>query len=188
MSELAGFDFNVKASAVKSLVNTSNPADGTHIYAIRFCGPDLSIGNDPVLGVSIVYQKMGTVELVDSSKPDAAVGSMFKENFTGHEMAMKVFKLRMEQIFGPEIIQQLEVEDRPLADLIPQLDALRNTEWYVQLVTKIVVSPNKKDPKKPGWDNVRIQDLTLVSLDSVEVPDTFEYLEYEPSLPEAEEE
>lgn len=183
MADVVDFDFDTKLSEVADLISFSNPADGTHLYRLVFCGKDLSRGDDPVMGVSFVYQKVGTVELVNPDAIDAPVGSIWMENFTGHEKAKKVFRLRVTQIFGKDNVEQAEKEDKNLGYFVAALEELIKEGLYLQMVTKITTSKSKKD-KNVTYENVRIQDLQAIESEYAQWPDGVEVFQYEPTLPE----
>ena len=179
------FDFDVPVGDVADLISYLNPADGTHVYTIRYAGPDMTRGDDPKKCMSIVYQKLGTVELSNPEDVDSPVGSVIKEPFTGNKTGYEVLKLRLSQIYGKEQMAKAATEKKTFKDLLLQLNNVGKNEFYVQLVTKIMSTVSKKD-KKTVYDNVRILDLQLVPKDDVDIPEGFEFLEYEPAVEEME--
>jgi len=174
--DMLDFDFDTPISEVADLVAYSNPANGTHIYGLVFCGMDMSRGDDPKVGVSFVYQKLGTVELAKEDDVDAPFGSIIKENFTGNKTAKEIVKLRLTQIFGKEAIEKTTAEGGSFRPFIEELNKLRTSQFYLQLVTKVV--------ERKGYENLRILDVQVVSKDSVKLPEGFEFFDYQPTLPE----
>lgn len=185
MSELVDFDFDTPISDVADLVSYLNPANGTHVYAIRYAGPDMTRGDEPKRCMSLVYQKLGTLELVNPDDVDSPIGSIIKEPFTGNKTGYEILKLRLTQIFGKDQMMAAASAGKTFKDMLKQLNEVGKNEFYVQIVTKIVEATSKKD-KKTVYENLRILDLQLIPTSDVTIPEGFEFVEYEPAVEEME--
>ena len=164
------FDLDADASEVADLVSYSNPADGVHIYGVVFMGLDVS-GQDEKASrcMTIVYQKVGTVELANEDDMDSAPASLFSERFLGGDMGKQLLKLRLGQILQEEITGSF----RPYVE---RVNASKMSDIYLKLTTKI------HKTKKDGitYENVRILDCEPIEADPSMLPDGFEMYEYTP--------
>ena len=166
------FDLDLDSDEVADLVGYSNPADGTHIYGLIFCGMDKQ-GDRTV--VKFVYQKINTMEKTNEGDLDAAIGSIFQESFSGNDIGQKLLKLRLSQIFG---------EDWKGGKFRPYIEALGEqlmSNFHLKLTTKLESSVGKKGTKNEGrkFENVRIKLCEPVGC--VELPEKWEQYKYEPA-------
>jgi hypothetical protein len=180
------FDFDIDPSDVRDLVAMSDPADGTHIYAVIYCGPDQAWGPKYPLGLSFVYQKLATVELVNPDATDSAIGSLIRENFTGNQIAMEIAKQRFVQMYGKEGYEKAVAEGKKFPHMAKEINGVsgKNSVFYLQIVTKVTTKADKKD-KKIMRSNLRIMDIQRIGKDSLELPAGFTFAEYQPTLPES---
>lgn len=137
------FDFDFDMTEVADLVKYILPANGTHIYALVYCGPDMTRGDDATLGLSFVYQKLATVELAKEDSIDAPVGSLCKETFANHKVAKQIVKERVKQFFGEQaLLDAIKRGEKSIAPFLNELGRLKYSEFYVQMTTKVIT---KKD-------------------------------------------
>ncbi len=166
MSDYEDFDLDADMNEVADLVSFSNPPAGTHIYGVVHCATDV-MGKDEKeqACIKIIYQKLETIEKVNESDLDAAVGSIFSENFGNSEDGKKYLKARLKDIFGEEISGSFK----------PYLQALQEkkmSEYMLKMTTAIHTSKSNGQT----YENVRIKAIEPVQ--PVDLPEGFEQFEY----------
>ena len=168
MSEYEDFDLDTDVSEVSDIISFSNPPAGKHIYGLVFAGLDKVVrGGESYKGVRLIYQLVKTVHKSNSEDMDAAVGSIFGEQFLG-QMGQEWLKKRLVDLYG-EL-------NGGFGQYIKQLNDKKMSEYMLEMTTTIVKS--KKDGVE--YENVRIQDIKMV--EPIALPEGFEMYEHEPQL------
>lgn len=164
------FDLDDDVSEVADIISFSNPPAGKHIYGIVFAGLDKVVRDSTDFkGVRMIYQLIKTVQKTKKEDMDAAVGSIFGEQFLG-EKGKEWLKKRLVDIYG-------ELEPGGFGKYLTQLNQKKMSEYMVEMTTTI---NNSKGPEGQVYENVKIQDIKMVA--AIPLPEGFEMYEHEPQL------